>query len=157
MTDCLIDLTILLVHRLPQQSIDSTTILISLLITTMTLVIVVLATVFGAAITAGQTDIQQHRWVTKMLYEVLENYVPDGGSTCNRDGQTYRQGLEDLKLWATQSELINNVCNVLTRSTIIVFIYICLCIKSHSRICLLVPTMITEYCNCVQFIFSLSS
>jgi hypothetical protein len=57
------------------------------------------------AIVSGETELyQSQRWVTKILYDTLESYVPDGGPACKRDGQAYREGLKDLRLWATQSE-----------------------------------------------------
>lgn len=57
------------------------------------------------AIVSGETELyQSQRWVTKILYDTLESYVPDGGPTCRRDGQAYSEGLKDLRLWATQSE-----------------------------------------------------
>eukprot|EP00102_Acyrthosiphon_pisum_P022676 XP_016659886.1 PREDICTED: nose resistant to fluoxetine protein 6-like [Acyrthosiphon pisum] len=54
------------------------------------------------AIVSAESEYQPQRWVTRILHDTLESYVPDGGPSCRRDGQTYREGLKDLKLWATQ-------------------------------------------------------
>jgi len=72
------------------------------------------------AIVSGETEYQPRRWVTKILHDTLENYVPDGGPTCRRDGQAYLEGLKDLRLWATQSEFTSR------RQYNIIVIYICL-------------------------------
>lgn len=56
-------------------------------------------------VVSGEKELHQQQWVTKILYDTLEDYVPNGNSTCKRDGQIYRDGLKDLKLWATQSKL----------------------------------------------------
>lgn len=52
----------------------------------------------------GENELHQQQWITKILYDTLEDYVPDGRLTCKRDGLVYRDGLKDLKLWATQSK-----------------------------------------------------
>lgn len=53
---------------------------------------------------SGQTNFQSKLWVTKILSNTLDDYVPDGGTVCKRHGIEYREGLKDLKLWATESE-----------------------------------------------------
>lgn len=46
-----------------------------------------------------------HRWVGDALHDAVGRFVPQGGSrVCERHSQLYRQGLEDLTLWAVQSE-----------------------------------------------------
>lgn len=45
------------------------------------------------------------RWVGDALHDAVGRFVPQGGSrACERHSQLYRQGLEDLTLWAVQSE-----------------------------------------------------
>ncbi|VVC24505.1 Nose resistant-to-fluoxetine protein, N-terminal,Acyltransferase 3 [Cinara cedri] len=54
-------------------------------------------------VTSGEThEFRQPQWITKILYGTLESYVPVGGPKCTRDGQAYKEGLKELKLWATQ-------------------------------------------------------
>jgi len=55
---------------------------------------------------SSQSNFQSQLWVTKILSVALDEYTPDGGIMCKRHGLEYREGLRDLKLWATQSELI---------------------------------------------------
>lgn len=64
---------------------------------------VILLTLITVA--SGENKLHQQQWVTKILYDTLEDYVPNGNSTCKRDGLVYRDGLKNLKLWATQSKL----------------------------------------------------
>lgn len=53
----------------------------------------------------GKIELHQQQWITKILYNTLEDYIPNGSSsTCKRDGLVYQDGLKDLKLWATQSK-----------------------------------------------------
>lgn len=59
---------------------------------------------------SSQSNFQSHLWVTKLLSDTLNEYTPDGGIVCKRHGLEYREGLRDLKLWATQSELIYKFC-----------------------------------------------
>jgi len=54
----------------------------------------------------SQSNFQSQLWVTKILSDALDEYTPDGGIVCKRHGLEYREGLRDLKLWATQSKLI---------------------------------------------------
>ncbi|CAH1710164.1 nose resistant to fluoxetine protein 6-like isoform X1 [Aphis gossypii] len=51
---------------------------------------------------SSQSNFQSQLWVTKILSNTLDEYTPDGGIACKRHGLEYRQGLKDLKLWATQ-------------------------------------------------------
>lgn len=45
------------------------------------------------------------RWVGDALHYAVGRFVPQGGSrACERHSQLYRQGLQDLTLWAVQSE-----------------------------------------------------
>lgn len=45
------------------------------------------------------------RWVGDALHDAVGRFVPQGGSrACERHSQLYRQGLEDLTMWAVQSE-----------------------------------------------------
>lgn len=53
---------------------------------------------------SGETNFQPQRWVTKILSETLDDYVPDGGIQCRRHGLEYQKGIKDLKLWAVQSK-----------------------------------------------------
>jgi len=53
---------------------------------------------------SGQKNLQSKQWVTKILSSTLDEYIPDGGIMCKRHGLEYREGLNDLKLWATQSK-----------------------------------------------------
>ncbi|VVC24589.1 Nose resistant-to-fluoxetine protein, N-terminal,Double-stranded RNA-binding [Cinara cedri] len=65
----------------------------------------VLAIIFiaTAVITVfGQLNFQSKLWVTKILSNTLDEYTPDGGIICRRHGLEYRDGLKNLKLWATQ-------------------------------------------------------
>ncbi|XP_025194462.1 nose resistant to fluoxetine protein 6-like isoform X2 [Melanaphis sacchari] len=50
----------------------------------------------------SQPNFQSQLWVTKILSDTLDEYTPDGGIVCKRHGLEYREGLRDLKLWATQ-------------------------------------------------------
>lgn len=56
-------------------------------------------------VVSSQSNFQSQLWVTKILSDALDEYTPDGGIMCKRHGLEYREGLRDLKLWATQSEL----------------------------------------------------
>lgn len=58
---------------------------------------------------SGHTNFQSQLWVTKILSDTLDDYIPDGGTACRRHGMVYREGLKGLKLWATQSKLDRNV------------------------------------------------
>lgn len=51
-------------------------------------------------------NVQSQTWVTKILSDTLSDYTPDGGMVCKRHGLEYREGLKNLKLWATQSKFI---------------------------------------------------
>lgn len=57
---------------------------------------------------SSQSNLQSQLWVTKILSDTLDEYTPDGGVVCKRHGLQYREGLRDLKLWATQSEFMYN-------------------------------------------------
>lgn len=59
---------------------------------------------------SSQSNFQSQLWVTKIFSHALDEYTPDGGIVCQRHGLEYREGLRDLKLWATQSELIYKFC-----------------------------------------------
>lgn len=63
----------------------------------------ILTSVCFVAVESDETNFQRQRWVTKILYDTLENYVPDDEPMCKRHGQMYREGLDVLELWATQS------------------------------------------------------
>ncbi|VVC43145.1 Nose resistant-to-fluoxetine protein, N-terminal [Cinara cedri] len=58
-----------------------------------------LATIMSSGVTG---EFRQSQWVTKILYGTLESYVPAGGPECTCDGETCRDGLKGLELWATQ-------------------------------------------------------
>lgn len=51
-------------------------------------------------------NVQSQKWVTKILSDTLSDYIPDGEMMCKRHGLEYREGLKDLKLWATQSKFM---------------------------------------------------
>jgi len=60
-------------------------------------------------------------WVTKILSDALDDYVPDGGTACRRHGLQYREGLAGLRLWATRSKTIGYTsprCTVIERTQI---------------------------------------
>lgn len=66
----------------------------------------------------GHADVPTRLWVTKILSDVLDDYVPDGGPACRRHGLQYRDGLNDLELWATRSKIKSityNNCRHLVR------------------------------------------
>lgn len=45
------------------------------------------------------------RWVGDVLHDAVGGFVPQGGSRlCDRHSRLYRQALENLTLWAVQSE-----------------------------------------------------
>lgn len=54
----------------------------------------------------GHANFRSQLWVTKILSDALDGYVPDGGPACRRHGLEYRDGQSDLKLWATRSKII---------------------------------------------------
>lgn len=61
---------------------------------------------------SGQKHYQPQKWVTKILAETLDDYTPDGGIVCRRHGLEYREGLKELKLWATQSKLNRDLFDI---------------------------------------------
>lgn len=73
---------------------------------TNTLIIILVISLW---IVFGQTNYYQSQlWVTKILSDTLDDYTPDGGAACKRHGLEYREGLKNLKLWATQSKQNGN-------------------------------------------------
>lgn len=60
--------------------------------------------VTSVAIASVQGNFQSQLWVTKILADTLDDYVPDGGTMCRRNAVKYNEGLKNLKLWATQSK-----------------------------------------------------
>jgi hypothetical protein len=58
----------------------------------------------SVVVVSGHLNIHSQLWVTKILSDTLDDYVPDGGAMCRRHGVEYREGLKNLKLWATQSK-----------------------------------------------------
>lgn len=70
--------------------------------------------VIFVVIVSSHANFQSQLWVTKILSDTLDDYVPDGGAMCRRHGVEYREGLKTLKLWATQSKfyLLKLNCDV---------------------------------------------
>lgn len=78
--------------------------------------LVIILVTSAAIIVSGQTNFHSKLWVTKILSNTLDDYVPDGGTVCKRHGIQYREGLKDLKLWATESEHVRNYNCALNKS-----------------------------------------
>lgn len=70
------------------------------------LVIILLISVVTVTGQITFQNVQSQMWVTKILSDTLSDYIPDGEMVCKRHGLEYREGLKDLKLWATQSKFM---------------------------------------------------
>lgn len=79
----------------------------------MTEMLAILFLVTSVLTVSSQSNFRAQLRVTKILSDALDEYTPDGGTVCKRHRLEYREGLRDLKLWATQSKPITYLRSII--------------------------------------------